>query len=112
MPIDLDFVELFEVLKVVFYGATAAGGAAIAGYARAHFKDGEKWDWVKFTNLALIGFIFGGAAAGLGWEPVAVKEWLAGMGLMSAVSLLVLKVSQSIVSVFRAKVIPWFKKHF
>lgn len=99
----VDFASLLEIAKIILSGAAAAGGAAALGYLRAHYKDGEAFNFDKFTQLSLLGLVFGGVAAGLGWQPMDVESYLIGLGLLSAVSLWTMKAAQALVSFVRAK---------
>ncbi len=99
----VDFALIIETAKIVLTGGIAAAAAAGLGYVRAHFKDGESFNLEKFTQLALLGAVWGGAAAGMGWTPLAVEEFVVGLVGLSAISMLSLKAAQALVSFFRAK---------
>ncbi len=99
----VDFALIIETAKIVLTGGAAAAVAAGVGYIRAHFKDGESFNLEKFTQLALLGAVWGGAAAGMGWTPLAVEEFAVGLIGLSAISLLSLKAAQALVSFVKAK---------
>ncbi len=66
-----------------------AASYAALGYWKTTAKDPQKFDRVKFLSTFILGLIFGGIGAYLGWAPAVVEEWLAGLMVLGGLVIFV-----------------------